>query len=84
MHATATVAASQAPGKKGGALLSGSLRMAMPLRGGGKRSTHKLRQSPLKALCEQAEDQWKHARAAARWGLRDSQATSPPGAPEVQ
>jgi len=51
------------------------MRVAVPLRGGGKRGharVHVARPSPLKTLCEQAEDQWKNARAAARWGLREA------------
>jgi len=79
-----SVAVSEASGKspphgKGGKVkenhgLAG-LRMAVPLRGGGRRGKdpRQTQRSPLKALCEQAEDQWKNARAAARWGLAPSQ-----------
>ena len=67
------------------------MRVAVPLRGGGKRGrAHVARPSPLKTLCEQAEDQWKNARAAARWGLREaslsreeSARSPPPGAGHV-
>jgi len=63
------------PQRLGAGSSAGGLRLAKPLRGGGRKATRNP-ESPLKLQCDEAEDQWKSARMVARAGVRSPNSNS--------